>query len=108
MIFQRWWPDDKIRSFIFDFLEKEDLSKTDYLLKWWDEAKARNAHIILKEYSQFSILNIQSGNIDSFLMVLMKALKEDESFLRELEEIIKPSDSSTPLFTVIRGSLELD
>ena len=74
-IFDSLWEDNEFRGIIFDSITKEDLYKPDFLLKWWEEAKAVGAESRLVEYTHLSLTKIRlEKEPDQFLetaMILM-------------------------------------
>ena len=95
MIFDTPWEDREFREIIFDSIAKEDLSKPDFLLKWWEQAKVAGAESRLAEYTDISLTKLRlEQEPDQFMKVAMRAVKESDNFRREWITLVKNSDLS--------------
>ena len=94
LVFSTLWKDREFRGFIFDSITKRDLTEPDYLLKWWEEAKAVGAESRLVEYTVYSLTKFKlKQEIDPFMRVAIKAAREDRNFEKEWFPITRNSES---------------
>ncbi len=76
------WDDMEFRRFILDSITGEDLYEPDFLLKWWEEAKAvGGVEFRLNEYTEASLNRIKTTREpDPFMDAAFLAANENEDF----------------------------
>lgn len=99
-VFLRWLDQPEFRKYTFFYIYKSDLAEnSEFLLKWWDEAKIQGEGEMMESYMRSSFQEVvdvfppdevmESLTVDPFLDRVFRTMRENTIFSNDMKPILE-------------------